>query len=64
MKLSGVSRQARYKVWFLNRPLNASLLNISPGNQEDGAAYKANPGDRVTYHCKLGAQWCVIGVLS
>lgn len=27
---------------------------LSLGNQEDGAAYKANPGDKVTYHCRLG----------
>ena len=27
-------------------------------NQEDGAVYKANPGDKVTYHCKSGTHLC------
>lgn len=51
---NGVSLLARLKVCSSDI-LSAYRAHLCLDNQEDDAVYKANPGDKVTYNCKLKA---------
>lgn len=46
-------QQVHSRVHSASYVLNNSISYIFQGNQEDGPAYEANPGDEVTYHCQL-----------